>query len=39
MKSVCSYYRNQGLVFLRGMLSLDDWDGDLTLVTEAEATV
>ncbi|GAB1319506.1 NACHT domain-containing protein [Madurella fahalii] len=39
MKSVCSYYRNQGLVFLRGMLSLDDWDGDLGLVTTAEATV
>lgn len=39
MKSVCSYYRNQGLVFLRGMLSLDDWDGDLKLVTDAETTV
>ncbi|KAL2142978.1 hypothetical protein VTI28DRAFT_500 [Corynascus sepedonium] len=39
MKSVCSYYRNQGLVFLRGLLSLDDWDGDLKLVTDAEAVV
>ncbi|KAK0628670.1 hypothetical protein B0T17DRAFT_523403 [Bombardia bombarda] len=39
MKSVCSYYRNQGLVFLRGMLSLDDWDGDLGLATDAEAVV
>jgi len=39
MKSVCSYYRNQGLVFLRGMLSLDNWDGDLKLVTDAEAAV
>ncbi|RYP17409.1 hypothetical protein DL765_004539 [Monosporascus sp. GIB2] len=39
IKSVCSYYRNQGLVFLRGMLNLDDWDGDLKLVTDAEATV
>ncbi|RYO82755.1 hypothetical protein DL764_009559 [Monosporascus ibericus] len=39
MKSVCSYYRNQGLVFLRGMLNLDDWDGDLKLVTDAEVTV
>lgn len=39
MKSVCSYYRNQGLVFLRGMLSLDDWDGDLKLVTDAETIV
>jgi hypothetical protein len=39
MKSGCSYYRNQGLVFLRGMLSLDDWDGDLKLVTDAESAV
>ncbi|KAK4233816.1 hypothetical protein C8A03DRAFT_38447 [Achaetomium macrosporum] len=39
MKSVCSYYRNQGLVFLRGMFNLDDWDGDLKLVTDAEAAV
>ncbi|RYP20313.1 hypothetical protein DL765_002876 [Monosporascus sp. GIB2] len=39
MKSVCSYYRNQGLVFLRGMLYLDEWDGDLKLVTGAEATI
>ncbi|RYP64263.1 hypothetical protein DL770_009223 [Monosporascus sp. CRB-9-2] len=37
MKSVCSYYRNQGLVFLRGMLNLDDWDGDLKLITDIEA--
>lgn len=39
MKSVCSYYRNQSLVFLRAMLSLDDWDGDLGLVITAEAAV
>ncbi|KAK4232915.1 hypothetical protein C8A03DRAFT_39421, partial [Achaetomium macrosporum] len=39
MRSVCSYYRNQGLVFLRGMLSLDNWDGDLKLVTDAETAV
>ncbi|KAK3364935.1 hypothetical protein B0T24DRAFT_683586 [Lasiosphaeria ovina] len=39
MKSVYSYYRNQGLVFLRGMLGLDDWDGDLKLVTDVEATI
>ncbi|KAL1844225.1 hypothetical protein VTJ49DRAFT_3881 [Mycothermus thermophilus] len=39
MKSVCSYYRNQGLVFLRNMFNLDDWDGDLKLVTDAEAVV
>jgi N-terminal domain of NWD NACHT-NTPase len=36
MKSVCSYYRNQGLTFLRGLVNLDDWDGDLRSVTDAE---
>jgi hypothetical protein len=36
MKSVCSYYRNQGLVFLRGLANLDDWDGDLKSVIDAE---
>jgi hypothetical protein len=36
MKSVCSYYRKQGLVFLRGLVNLDDWDGDLKRVTDAE---
>lgn len=39
MKSVCSYYRNQALDFLRGMLNLDDWDGDLKGVTDVEAIV
>jgi hypothetical protein len=39
MKSVCSYYRNQGLVFLRGLLNLDDWTGDLTSVMNAETAV
>jgi len=36
MKSVYSYYRNQGLVFLRGLVNLDDWDGDLKSVRDAE---
>lgn len=39
MKSVCSYYRNQGLVFLRSLVNLDDWDGDLKSVTDAEAAL
>jgi hypothetical protein len=39
MKSVCSYYRSQGVVFLRGLVNLDDWDGELKRVTDAEATV
>jgi hypothetical protein len=37
MKSVCSYYRNKGLVFLRGLANLDHWDGDLKSVTATEA--
>jgi hypothetical protein len=39
MKSVCSYYRNQGVVFLRGPVNLDDWAGDLASVTKAEVTL
>ena len=29
MKSVCSYYRNQGLRFLHSLILPDDWDGRL----------
>lgn len=39
MKSVCSYYRQQGLVFLRNLVSWDDWDNDLKTVEDAEATL
>ncbi|KAH8684812.1 WD40-repeat-containing domain protein [Tricladium varicosporioides] len=40
MKSVCSYYyRNPAFVFLRGLANLDDWDGDLKSVTDAEETL
>lgn len=39
MKGVCSYYRNQGLVFLRDLVNLDDWDSDLKGVTDAEVAV
>jgi DNA replication protein DnaC len=39
MTSVCSYYKNQGLVFLRGLVNLDDWDGGFESVKNAEATV
>ncbi|KAF5136431.1 Vegetative incompatibility protein HET-E-1 [Metarhizium anisopliae] len=39
MKSVCSYYRHQGLVFLRGLANWDDWDDDLKTVTDAEVTL
>jgi hypothetical protein len=36
IKSVCSYYRHRGLVFLRDIVKLDDWDGDLKAVLDAE---
>ncbi|OAQ58427.1 WD-repeat protein [Pochonia chlamydosporia 170] len=39
MKSVCSYYRHRGLVFLRGLANWDNWDRDLKTVTDAEATL
>ncbi|KAL2133700.1 hypothetical protein VTI74DRAFT_1876 [Chaetomium olivicolor] len=37
MKSVCSCYRQQGLVFLRALANWDDWDGYLEAVQTAEA--
>ncbi|EPE06576.1 wd-repeat protein [Ophiostoma piceae UAMH 11346] len=39
MKSVRSYHRNSGLLILRGLANLDDWDGDLSGVTEAESSL
>ena len=36
IKSVCCYYRHRGLVFLRDVVRLDDWDGDLKAVLDAE---
>lgn len=39
MKSVCSYYRHQGLVFLRGLVDWDDWDDDLKAIKDAEAAL
>jgi hypothetical protein len=38
MKSVCSYYKNRGLVFLRDIAKLDDWNGDIKAIQNAEAT-
>lgn len=35
-KSVVSYYRHQGLEFLRGLVQMDDWDGSLAAVKGAE---
>lgn len=36
IKSICSYYRHQGLVFLCGLANRDDWDAALKAVTDAE---
>lgn len=36
MKSVCSYYRKQGLEFLCSLVNLDDWDGARKDVVDAE---
>ncbi|KAK3949442.1 hypothetical protein QBC32DRAFT_266734 [Pseudoneurospora amorphoporcata] len=36
IKSVCAYYRNRGLVFLRDMITLDDWKADLGAIQDAE---
>lgn len=39
MKSVCSYYTNQGWVWVRNMINLDDWEGELQGIQEAEAAL
>ncbi|RJE17667.1 NACHT domain protein [Aspergillus sclerotialis] len=39
MKSACSYAQNQGWTFLRNIISLDDWKGQLDSVKAAEAVV
>ncbi|KAM9874159.1 hypothetical protein BJF96_g573 [Verticillium dahliae] len=39
MKSACLNYRNRGAVFLRDMLRLDNWDGSLDEIRNAEDAV
>lgn len=39
MKSVCSFYSDQGLVFLRELPSLDNWDADLQGIMKAELSL
>jgi WD40 repeat protein len=39
MKSVCSYYRNRGLVLLGDIIKLENWDGSLKTVQDAETVV
>ncbi|KAL6859515.1 WD40 repeat-like protein [Trichoderma novae-zelandiae] len=37
IKSICSYYRHRGLVFLRDLVKLDDWKGNFKEIQDAEA--
>lgn len=39
MKSVCSYYKNQGWVFLRSLINVDAWDEQIAGVKAAEDAV
>ncbi|PLB48369.1 hypothetical protein P170DRAFT_427455 [Aspergillus steynii IBT 23096] len=36
VKSVCYFHRGQYLIIARGLLKLDDWDGDLEDIRKAE---
>ena len=36
IKSVCSYYRNRGIVFLRDIVKFDGWDGKIDAIRKAE---
>ncbi|KAF3076958.1 hypothetical protein CFAM422_000570 [Trichoderma lentiforme] len=36
MNSICSYYRHQGLQFLRGLANLDSWENDYKSIRDAE---
>ncbi|KKO96923.1 hypothetical protein THAR02_10976 [Trichoderma harzianum] len=36
MKSICSYYRHQGLQFLRELANLDSWENDYKTIRDAE---
>ncbi|KAL7809418.1 WD40 repeat-like protein [Trichoderma aethiopicum] len=36
IKSICSYYRHRGLVFLRDLVTLDDWKGAFKEIQDAE---
>ncbi|KAF2136088.1 uncharacterized protein K452DRAFT_322662, partial [Aplosporella prunicola CBS 121167] len=39
MKSVCYYYRRRFRVFVRDLVKLDNWDGKLDNIKDAEAAV
>ncbi|KAF3056949.1 hypothetical protein CFAM422_012456 [Trichoderma lentiforme] len=37
LKSICSYYRHRALIFLGDLIKLDNWEGNLKAVQDAEA--
>jgi hypothetical protein len=39
MKSICDYYRHRGVVFLRDLVKLDDWDGRLGSIREDDESL
>lgn len=39
MKSVCSYYQNRGLVFLKDLVQLHDWEGQINDIGEAVTAI
>ncbi|CAG8338892.1 unnamed protein product [Penicillium salamii] len=39
MRSTCSFFQNKGLNFLRGLIILDDWEGQLQGVKNSEASL
>lgn len=39
MKSICDYYRHRGVVFLRDLVKLDDWDGSLRSIREDDESL
>ncbi|KAK5635838.1 hypothetical protein RRF57_011550 [Xylaria bambusicola] len=39
MKSIVSYYRNQGVRFLRDLGKLDDWEGNIRRVKDVETAL
>lgn len=36
MRSACWYYRSKGMIILRSLANIDDWDAELKKVTDAE---
>ncbi|KAK0760127.1 LOW QUALITY PROTEIN: hypothetical protein N5P37_007207 [Trichoderma harzianum] len=39
MKSICSYYRHQGLQFLRELANLNSWENDYKAIRDAEGVL